>query len=161
MTPKQIGLYRDDGLIFISEINGPKTSRIQKKILRAFRLLGFKIEIMSNLKVKNFLDITLNLSENCFKPSYKDKQTPSNINVNSNHSRLIIRQIPNAVNIRIYRLSSTKKIFHENNRMYDETVEKSGFKQRLEYLEIFQDNFETCNTENNNNNNSNNGTVND
>ena len=80
-----------------------------KKILRTFKLIGFKIEMMSYLKVVNFLDITFNLSENNFKPFHKDKQTPSYINVNSNHPRLIIRQIPNAVNIRIYRLSLMKK----------------------------------------------------
>ena len=75
------------------------------------------------------------------------------INVNSNHPRSIIRQIPNAVNIRINRLSSNKKIFYENNWIYDEVFERSGFKQRLEYLEILKDNFETCNNENNDNNN--------
>ena len=30
IDPKQIGLYGDDGLIFIPESNGPKTSRIEK-----------------------------------------------------------------------------------------------------------------------------------
>ena len=97
---------------------------------------------MSNLKVVKFLDITFILSENGFKPFHKDKQTPSYINVNCNHPRPIIRQIPNAVNIRINRLSSNKKIFYENNRIYDEDLGKSGFKQRLEYLEILKDNFE-------------------
>ena len=76
---------------FIPENNGPKTSRIQKKILRTFKLLGFKIEIMFNLKVVNFLDITFNLPENSFKPFLKDKQIPSYINVNSNQPRSIIR----------------------------------------------------------------------
>ena len=127
-------------------------SRIQKKILRAFKLLGLKIEIMSNLKLVNFQDITLNLFENSFKPFHRDKQTPSNINVNFNPSRSIIRQIPNAVNIRMNRLSSNKKNY-ENNGIYDETIEKSGFKQRLQYVEILKDNFETCNNENNGYNN--------
>ena len=58
---------------------------------------------MSNLKVVNFLDTAFNLSENSFKPFHKDKQTPSYMNVNSNHPRLIIRQLPSAVNIRINR----------------------------------------------------------
>ena len=100
---------------FLYQSNGPKTSRIQKNILRAFKLLGFKIEIMSNLKVKNFLDITLNLSENCFKPFHKDKHPPSYINVNSNHPRLIIREIPNE----LIDYLQIKKIFYENNRIYD------------------------------------------
>ena len=80
----------DDGLIFIPESNGPKISRIQKKTLRGFKLLGFKIEIMSNLKVVNFQDVTSNFSDNSFKPFQKDKQTPSYINVNFNYPRSII-----------------------------------------------------------------------
>ena len=70
----------DDSFIFMPESDSRKTSRIQKKILRAFKLLGFKNEIIFNLKVVNFLDITFNLSENSFKPFHKDKQMPSYIN---------------------------------------------------------------------------------
>ena len=66
-----------------------KHQEFKRKFFRAFKLLGFKIETMSNLKVVNFLDI----------------------NVISNQPRLIIRQIPHAVNIRINRLSSNKKSF--------------------------------------------------
>lgn len=49
--PKQVRLYRDDGLIFIPDSNGPLSSRIQKKIIKALQFLGFKIEISSNLKI--------------------------------------------------------------------------------------------------------------
>ena len=45
---EQVGLYRDDGIIFIPNCNGPKTSNIQKKIIRAFKLLGLRIQIASN-----------------------------------------------------------------------------------------------------------------
>ena len=34
---EQVGLYRCDGIIFIPDSNGPKTSNIQKKIIRAFK----------------------------------------------------------------------------------------------------------------------------
>ena len=40
----QIGLYRYDGLIFIPNCNSPKISKLQKKIIKAFRSLGLKIE---------------------------------------------------------------------------------------------------------------------
>ena len=80
------------------------------------------------MKVVNFLDITFNLFENSFKPIHKDKQTPSYINAYPDYPRLIIRQIPNAVNIRINRLSSYKKIFYKNNRIYDEALEKRNTK---------------------------------
>ena len=60
---KQVGLYSNDGLIFIPDSNGSKTSKIHKKIIRAFKLLGFKSEISSNLKILNFLDIAFNLTD--------------------------------------------------------------------------------------------------
>ena len=47
-----------------------------KENFKPFILPGFKIEIMSNLKIVNFLDISFNLSENVFKPFHKAKQTP-------------------------------------------------------------------------------------
>ena len=55
--------------------------------------LGFKIEISSNIKIANFLDVTLDLSNNSYKPFIKPNQNPSYINVNSNHPKNIIKQI--------------------------------------------------------------------
>ena len=85
VSPEQMGLYYFDGLIYISNSNGPNSSRIQKKIIRAFKFLGFKIEVSSNNKIVNFLDVTLNLLNNAYKPFLKTDQYPSYINVNSNH----------------------------------------------------------------------------
>ena len=85
ISPQQVGLYRDDGLLYIPNSNGPLSSSIQKRIIRAFKFLGFKIEISSNIKIANFLDVTLDLSNNSYKPSIKPNQNPSYINVNSNH----------------------------------------------------------------------------
>ena len=39
----RVRLYRDDRIIFIPDSNGPKTSKIQKKIIRAFKLLDIPI----------------------------------------------------------------------------------------------------------------------
>ena len=105
------GLIRDDGLMYIPNSNGPNTSSIQKKIIRAFKLLGFKIEISSNNKIVNFLDVTLDLSNNIYKPFIKMDQSPSYINVNSNHPKAIIKQVPKAVNLRIRNLSANEEIF--------------------------------------------------
>ena len=58
---EQVGLYRDDRISFIPDSNIPKTSKIQK-IIRVFKLLGLQIEIASNWKIVDFLDVTLNLS---------------------------------------------------------------------------------------------------
>lgn len=76
VNPKQIGLYRDDGLLFISNSNGPLTSKIQMKIIRAFKLLGFRIEISTSLKIVD-LGITLTLNNKTFKSYHKDNENLS------------------------------------------------------------------------------------
>ena len=88
----QIGLYSDDCILYIPNSDGPKCSSIQKKI-RAFKFLGIKTEISSNIKIANFLDVTLNLSDNSYRPFLKTNQYPSYINVNSNHPSSIIKQV--------------------------------------------------------------------
>ena len=131
---EQVGLSRDDGIIYTSDSNGLKTSSIEKKIIRAFKLLGLRIQIASNLKIVDFLDVTLNLNNGTFKPFSKNDSAPRYINIFSNHPRSVLRQIPNVVNQRINRLSSCKKIFEENKGRYDDALKDSGFQSRLEYL---------------------------
>ena len=130
----RVGLYRDDGIIYTPESNGPKTSSIQKKIIRAFKLLCLRIQIASNLKIIDFLDVTLNLNNGTFKPFSKNDSAPRHINISSNHPWSVLRQIPNAVNQRINRLCSCKKIFEESKGRYDDALKDSGFQGRLEYL---------------------------
>ena len=121
INPVQIGLYHNDGLIYNPNSDGPSSSCMQK-IIRAYKLLGFKVEISSNTKIANFLDVTLNLSGNTSRHFLKTDQYPSYINANSNHPKAIIKQVPKAVNMRIRRLSSSKKIFQDSCKMYMETL---------------------------------------
>ena len=66
--------------------------------------MGIKIEISSNLKIVNFSDVTLNLSNNSYKPFSKSPTIPTYINISSNHTASIVKQIHDAINIRINRL---------------------------------------------------------
>ena len=134
VNSEQVGLYRYDGIIYIPDSNDPKTSCIQKKIIRAFKLLGLTIQIASKLKIVYFLDVTLNLNNGTFKPFSKNDSAPRYINISSNHPRSVLRQISNAVNQRINKLCSCKKIFEENKSRYDDALKDSGFQGRLEYL---------------------------
>ena len=101
ISPQQLCLYHNDGLLYMPNSNGPLSSSIQKSIRRAFKFLGFKIEISSNIRIVNFLDVTLDLSNNSYKPFIKTNQNPSYINVNSNPPKNIIKHISKAVNLRI------------------------------------------------------------
>ena len=97
--------------------------------------LGFKIEVSSNNKIVNFLDVILDLSNNTNKPLIKTDQYPSYINVDSNHPKTIIKQVPKAVNLRIRKLSANEKIFKESSKIYIDALKNSGFKEEFTYLE--------------------------
>ena len=126
-----VGLYRADGLMYVTNSNEPNTSSIQKKIIRAFKHLGFKIEISSNNKIVIFLDVTLDLSNNIYKPFIKMDQSPSYINVNSNHPKAIIKLVPKAVNLRIRNLSVNEEIFRKSSKMYIDALKSSGYKENF------------------------------
>ena len=98
-----VGIIWDDGLTSLRNSNGSLTSKIQKKVIRAFKYIGLKIDISFDLKIVNFLDVTLNLTENSYKPFSKTNAIPTYINIGSDHPASIVKQIPNAVNIRINR----------------------------------------------------------
>ena len=112
--------------MYIPNSNGPNSSSIQKKIIRAFKLKGSKIEISSNNKIFNFLDVTQDLSNNTYKSFIKMDQSPSYININSNHPKAIIKQVPKAVNLRIRNLSANEEIFRKGCKMYIDALKSSG-----------------------------------
>ena len=61
---------------------------------------------------------------------------PTYINICSNHPVSIVIQIPNAINIRINRLSSSKNIFNNHKEFYNEALyNNSSYKNELKYLE--------------------------
>ena len=97
---------------------------------RAFKLLGFKIEISSN---NNFLDVTLDLSNNTYKPFIKTDQSPSYINIYSNHPKARIKQVPKAVNLRIRNLSANEKIFRKSSKMHIDALKSCGYKENFTY----------------------------
>ena len=96
-----------------------------------FRILGLRTDISSNLKIVKFFD-TFDL-DNSFRLFNKDNNIPTYINVNPNHSRSIIKQIPNAVNLIINSLSSSIRIFEYNKGPYNESLSNSSFNQGLEF----------------------------
>ena len=49
------------------------------------------------------------------------------INVNSNHPRIIIKQIPESINRRLSNLSSNEEVFLNNIQPYREALKKMVF----------------------------------
>ena len=53
-------LYRDDGLMIQKYINGQQIEQLCQKIIKIFKEIGFKVDIETNLKLVNFVDMTFN-----------------------------------------------------------------------------------------------------
>ena len=97
------GLYRDDGLILLRNSNGQQMDKKRKTIIKTFKDIGFSIDIQKNPKEIDFLDVTLNLQNDTFRPYKKTNDT-------STHRRTIHRrssnssyqnQLPNCISERL------------------------------------------------------------
>ena len=95
---ERFGLYRDDGLACFENTSGPEATRIKKAFIKLFKN---KVSLNSisetNLKVVNFLDLTLHLWTGKYEPSNKPDNKPLYINVNSNHPPNIIENLPESI----------------------------------------------------------------
>ena len=87
------GLYRDDGLVILRNVNGQQIDRTRKNIIKIYQDIGFGIDIETNSKVVDFLDITFNLNNGIYKPYKKPNDRLLYINKSSNHPPQIINQL--------------------------------------------------------------------
>ena len=102
---QNIGLYRDDGLAVFRNMGPITAEKIKKRFVQCFGDIELKITVQSNMKVVNYLDITLNLSNGKFYPYRKPNDKPLCINTKTNHPPSIIKQLPSGINKRISSLS--------------------------------------------------------
>ena len=87
----------------------------------------FNIVSETNIKVVNFLDLTLNLSTGKYKPNNKPDIKPIYINVNSNHPPHIIKNLPENISRRINKVSSDKTVLKNSRKLFKNTLSNSGF----------------------------------
>ena len=77
--------------------------------------------------------VHLNLPTGTHKPFMKENSKPTYINVCSNHPPAILKQIPNMIQKRISNLSSSKEIFLNDIKPYQDALINAGHKQNLEF----------------------------
>ena len=104
-----VGLYRDDGLVLLRNASGPQSERTRKDITREFKKQGLNISISPNLKICNFLDVSLNLTDGSCYPYRKPNNETLYIDTNSNHPHTIIKHLPAAIGRRISDILSNKE----------------------------------------------------
>ena len=96
-----------------------------------FRQHGLKLIIKCNLKIVDFLDVTLNLTDSTYKPYHKPNDEICYIHKESNHPPSITKQLPISIESRLSKLSSNEKVFNEAIPIYQDALDKSGYKHQL------------------------------
>ena len=81
----------------------------------------------------DFLNVTLNLTDSTYKPYHKPNDEICYIYKESNHPPSITKQLPISIETRLSKLSSNEKVFNESISIYQEALEKSGYKHQLTF----------------------------
>ena len=81
--------------------SGPETEKIKKNIQKIFKENKLDIVIKCNMKLVNYLDVTLNLNNSNYKPYHKPDNEILYIHKDSNHPLSILNQIPTSIEKRI------------------------------------------------------------
>ena len=130
---KDVGLYRDDGLVVFKNKSGPESEKIKFSIQSIFRENKLKIIIQCNLKIVDYLDVTFNLTDSSYRPFNKTNNEMNYIHKQSNHLPSIIKQLPLSVERRLSKLSSKEKIFNDSIPIYQEAQIKSVYNHKITY----------------------------
>ena len=68
---KDFELHHDDGLEVVKNKSGPETEKIKKNIQKIFKENKLDIVIQCNMKIVNYLDVSLNLKNSNYRPNNK------------------------------------------------------------------------------------------
>ena len=129
----EAGIYRDDGL-GISKL--PKREiehTLKPKLIKMFNDLDLKITVECNLKVVQFLNITLDLNKDRYFVFRKENNEINYIHSKSNHPPNIIKDIPLSINRMLNQLSSDKDMFNNEAPKYQEALNNNGYKHELKF----------------------------
>ena len=132
MLHDQIGLYRDDGLIACNA-KPKEIEKIKQKVTKIFKSNNLKITIDANKNFVNFLDVTLNLANDTYKPYIKPNNTLLYVHNQSNHPPLLLKNIPLNIDKRLSSISSNHDVFNETIAPYQKALDDSGYNHKLVY----------------------------
>ena len=128
-----LGLYRDDGLGAHPRIPGRELEKTKQKLHKVFKEFGLRITVEPSAKEVNFLDVTLDLTTETYKPYRKPNDQPLYVNVKSNHPPNVIKQVPLGINKRLNSISSREADFNIAKHEYQKALNDSGHKHELTF----------------------------
>ena len=128
-----IGLYRDDGLAALKDTSPQAADRLRKKLMEIFKRFDLRITIEANLKVEDFLDVTMNLDTGKFQPFRKPNDHPLYVSKQSNHPPGITNNIPAVVNKRLSTISSDAEALNHAAPVYQTALKANGYNEVLSF----------------------------
>ena len=129
------GIYRDDGLAVVDKITPCQQERLTKRIRKVFQTHDFKITINKGMMRTEFLDVILDLKNNCHRPYKKPNTELTYVSNHSNHPNSIKRQIPKIISKRLSQLSSDKSTFNSTKMEYQDALKKCNYKEDIKFDE--------------------------
>ena len=86
-----------------------------------------------NIKIPNYLDVTLNLNDGSYPPYKKSNEDTNYIHANSDHLPSTLKQLPTSIEKRLSSLSLSEQIFEETASYYEQYLPNCGYKEKLNY----------------------------
>ena len=125
-------IYRDD-VLGVTRATSRQQERMRQMITKVFSEYGMSITIFINLKKVNFLDITLDLENDIYKPYRKPGDRPLYVHSQSNHPPQVIKNIPAGIERRLIQNSCNEEVFLEAVPDYQNELERCGYDHKLAY----------------------------
>ena len=123
-----------------------KQKKLRKIFKTLFRKNNLNIIVKCNLKIVDYLDVTLNLSDGSYKPFHKPNSEINYIHRESNHPPSITKQFPLSVESSLSKVSSDEYVFIQAASIHQEALKRAGYNQKLK-----RNNSDKYNSNNNNN----------
>ena len=112
-----------------------KCDGIRKRLHRLFGEFGFKLDIQTDLKIADYLDVTLNLYNGTVYPFRKRNQDLRYVDRGPNHPKHVFRHIPEGIEHILSNNSSNKEFFERSKQEYEEALKNGGYNIKLGYLD--------------------------
>ena len=126
LDKQSTGLYRDDGKVLLRNTSKQNTDRIRKDIIET--LVGFKIEIKTNLHIADFLDVTFNLLDGTYKPYKKPNDQLLCATPHQTIHHRSLKQLRISISNRLSNNSSNNQVFDMSKGDYEKARRESAYK---------------------------------
>ena len=125
-------IYRDDGLAVTSS-TPRQQEKLKQEIIRIFGEQGMKITIEINLRRVDYLDVTLDLDTELYKPYRKPGDRPVYVHSQSNHPPQVIKNIPAGIERRLVQNSCNEDVLLQSVPDYQQELDRCGYTHKLAY----------------------------